>query len=454
MKNLRMNSLRFRLVLLLLLGLSAAWLVAAWFTYAESREEMDQLFDAQLAQSAQVLLGTTRHELHERIEHGDDELASSHEYALKLAFQIWDAHGLLMRSATAPDTKMAGENEGYSVSLINAEPWRVFTRWDTHHEFMIQVAEPMSGRSYLAQHITLKMLMPALIALPVLATLIWFGVGVGLRPLQQLKQEVAQRSVNRLDAVAIINVPEEVKPLIQALNDLFERLKLAFESEQRFTADAAHELRTPLAALKVQAQVALRSNQEAERHDALENVVRGVERATRLIAQLLALARVDPEAAAIDFKPLELNTLLGVVLRELAPMAYAKQIEITLENESNSTVLGNDAQLSLLFRNLIDNAIRYTPRGGRVSVSVQDKKGVCVEVCDTGAGIPEAQREQVLGRFYRIAGSGEEGSGLGLSIARRIAELHGAQLLLSNRPQGTGLLVKVCWESVRSLGCS
>lgn len=443
-----MSSLRLRLVLLLLLGLGVAWLAAAWFTHAESRHEIDRLFDAQLAQSAQVLLGTTRHELHERIEHGDDEIATSHEYELKLAFQIWADNGLLMRSGAAPFTKMGSESNGYSETLLNGEPWRVLTRWDARHEFMIQMAEPIAGRENLARHITLKMLLPSLIALPVLALLIWFAVGAGLRPLQQLKQEVKQRAVNRLEPVAMKSVPEEVAPLAQALNDLFARLQQAFEGERRFTADAAHELRTPLAALKIQAQVALRANNDVERNTALENVLRGVDRATRLVEQLLTLARVDPETITLGFKPVELQGLAASVMRDLEPLAHAKHIEMALEVSSACNVFGDDAQLGLLLRNLIDNAIRYTPAGGRVLVVLQSIGGVSIEVCDTGPGIAAAERDQVLQRFYRISGSGEEGSGLGLSIVRRIAELHGAQLTLSDNPSGTGLLAKVFWPAL------
>jgi two-component system, OmpR family, sensor histidine kinase QseC len=443
-----MNSLRLRLVILLSVGLGVAWLVAAWFTHAESRQEIDSLFDAQLAQSAQVLLGTTRHELHERIEHGNDEIPVSHEYEQKLAFQIWDERGLLLRSATAPAVAMAGDKDGYSDTTINSEPWRVFTRWDMRHEFMIQVAEPKLAREYLARHITLKMLLPTFIALPILALLIWFGVGAGLKPLQQLRQEVKQRAANRLEPVVMTGVPEEVAPLTQALNDLFSRLQQAFEGERRFTADAAHELRTPLAALKTQAQVALRSVDDAERHAALKNVLRGVDRAARLVEQLLTLARVDPETAATDYRKVELNGLAAAVITDLEPLAHAKQIELTLEDGLPYSVIGDEAQLSLLLRNLLDNAIRYTPVGGRVAVTVRNTDGIVLEILDTGPGIPKAEREQVLERFYRISGSKEEGSGLGLSIVRRIAELHGARLEFSDNETRSGLLVRVIWPPI------
>lgn len=449
-----MNSLRLRLVLLLSVGLGVAWVLSAWFTYSEARHEIDELFDAQLAESAQILLGTARHELHERAEHGvsdgdSGDVRIAHDYEQELAFQIWNNNTLLLRSSKAPHVALSIVRAGYSEVNVNGEPWRVLARSDDKHEFVIQVGEPLRGRDALALHITRKMLIPTFIALPIVALLIWFGVGAGLRPLKRLKQEVKQRTANRLEPVAMAGVPEEVAPLAVALNDLFARLQQAFDGERRFTADAAHELRTPLAALKIQAQVALRSSDDIERQHALENVLRGTDRATRLVEQLLTLARVDPETAAAGYRPVDLRGVASSVIADLEPLAHAKQIEIVLaENQAAGapyTVLGDDAQLGLLLRNLIDNAIRYTPVGGSVTVAIRNTDGVVLEVQDTGPGIASAEREQVLQRFYRITGSGEEGSGLGLSIVSRIAQLHGARLELHDNEVGGGLLVKVIW---------
>ena len=443
-----MKSLRLRLVLLLSAGLGLAWLVAAWFTHLESREEINQLFDAQLAQSAQVLLGTVPHQLHEKIERGDDEIPASHEYEQKLAFQIWDGEELLLRSAIAPSTAMASDKEGYSETTVNGQALRVLTRWDSHHDFMIQVAEPLAKRESLARHITLKMLLPTFIALPVMALLIWLGIGGGLKPLRQLKQEVKQRTANQLVPLSMSDVPEEVAPLVTALNDLFTRLEDAFESERRFTADAAHELRTPLAALKIQAQVAMRSQDLVERNAALENLLRGVDRATRLVEQLLTLSRVDPEAAVASHKQVDLQSLVKSVMADLSPLAYGKMIELNLEEAESIFVLGDEVQLGILIRNLLDNAIRYTPKGGRVSVKLNNINGVRLQVSDNGPGIIETERHQVLQRFYRVTGSGEEGSGLGLSIVQRIAQLHGAHLKLDENEGGHGLLASVIWPKV------
>jgi two-component system sensor histidine kinase QseC len=442
-----MNSLRLRLVLLLSVALGLAWAAAAWFTHAEARHEIDALFDAQLAQSAQVLLGTTRHELHERVERGDDDVPVSHEYEQKLAFQIWDEDGLLMHSASAPVTALGGSDAGYSETRVNGEPWRVLTRWDARHEFMIQVAEPMAGRERLARHIALKMLLPTLYILPVLAFLIWLAVGAGLKPLKRIRQEVKQRTVDHLEPVGMQGVPDEVVPLAQALNDLFARLQDAFEGERRFTADAAHELRTPLAALKTQAQVALRATDEQGRQNALENVLRGVDRATHLLEQLLTLARVDHEAAASGHETIELRSLVVHALADLAPSAQARHIELALEEGSAGRISGNPAQLSVLLRNLLDNAVRYTPESGNVSVSLREANGVILEVCDNGPGIPQEERGHVIDRFYRISGSGTDGSGLGLSIVRRIAELHGATLTLGDNENGQGLRVRVVFPA-------
>ncbi len=442
-----MKSLRTRLILLLCLGLGLLWALAAWWGHLAARHEVDELFDAQLAQAAQALISTAQHEFHERDEHGDEEgrdisLPTFHEYEQRILFQIWSRNGkLLLRSSGAPGAMMGTSKEGYAVASMLGEDWRVLTRHDHHAEFMVQVAEPLGKREWLARHIALKMLWPMLLVAPVLMLLIWWFVGRGLQPLRDISREVGVRAANRLDALKMDDVPDEVAPLAVALNTLFAKLTQAFESERRFTADAAHELRTPLSALKVQAQVALRATDDNDRKDALEKVLQGVDRATHLVTQLLTLARVDPESAAATHQRLSLRELSSRTVEDLRPMAQARQIALHLQGD-DPPVRGDPGQIAVLLRNLLDNAIRYTPQGGWVEVVIRAGEGVTLEVADSGSGIPQEQRERVLERFYRIPGNTEPGSGLGLSIVKRIAEIHGATISLDSSTSG-GLLVRV-----------
>jgi signal transduction histidine kinase len=292
-------------------------------------------------------------------------------------------------------------------------------------------------RQELTDTIALRTGTPLLLGLPLLALLISFGINRSLQPLQRLAKSVAQRAPTNLEAVDDARAPSEIRPLVAALNQLFQRLATAFDNERRFTADAAHELRTPLAALKVQAQVARRSQEEAERRQALEKVLEGVERASRLVEQLLTLARVDPEAGLGQGEPVNLNELAEEVFAGMAGEAAVKQIELDLTAGGGCLILGRREGLAIMLRNLLDNAIRYTPEKGRIELTLkQQDEGVVLSLGDSGPGIPEEQRERIFDRFYRLAGQEVSGSGLGLSIVKRIAELHAASLSLGRSPLG------------------
>ncbi|MDE1943303.1 MAG: sensor histidine kinase N-terminal domain-containing protein [Betaproteobacteria bacterium] len=439
-----MNSLRLRLVLLLSLAAGITLSAAVYFTHRAARQELDALFDAQLSETANVLLGTARREMVEKIEHGTDAMPVATEYEQTLVYQIWDSNGLIVRSAAAPPSPLGPSAAGFIQARVGGKPWRVLTRWDPAHEFMIQIAEPMAGREHVARLIALKMLAPSVTIIPLLTLLIWLSVGTGLRPLRQLRREVVQRSARRLEPLALQSVPIEVTPLVAALNDLFGRLRQSIESEKRFTADAAHELRTPLAALKTQAQVAQRAQSPEDRGIALQHVIEGVDRATHLIEQLLTLARVDPETASHLHQPVPLRALAVQALSRAASFAHQRQIELALDEGEEMLVNGHEGHLDILLRNLLDNAIRYTPAGGQVQTRIiRSEKKTVLTVCDNGPGIPVAERRRALERFYRLPGSTAEGSGLGLSIVQRIAERHGAEVSLLPGPDGRGLCVRI-----------
>ncbi|MFH1495976.1 MAG: ATP-binding protein [Pseudomonadota bacterium] len=445
-----MKSLRAKLLLLLLAIISAAWIVTAGFIYFDAHHEIDELFDAQLAQSAQVLLAQAGHDLKDAREDDDGiatEIAGAgHKYERKIAFQIWDEQErLLLRSASAPAEPLAARKRGFADSMIEGKPWRVFTQHDEDGEIRVQIGERHEVRNELAASVALRLLLPLGIALPVLALLIWFAVGKGLSPLRRIGSEVAQRDPANLAPLEERTAPAEITPLLHALNALLGRLDTALESERRFTADAAHELRTPLAALKIQAQVARRAENEVQRTAALDNLILGVDRATHLIGQLLTLARLEPTGgSAVLMADCDLAALARQTLADLAPAALDKEIGLDLSGPDSAMIKGNADMLGILLRNLVDNAIRYTPRHGLVNVILTVEQGRArLEVTDSGPGIPEQERGRVFGRFYRILGSDAAGSGLGLSIVKRIADLHGVEIKIDTGRQGKGLMVTV-----------
>lgn len=435
-------SLRARLLVLLLGVTLLVWGGATVLSLVEAHHEIDELYDAQLARSARILLAQIGDEPDEvEIEYGGD----IHKYERKIVFQVWDAAGqLVLRSANAPATPLAARHAGFSDAQIEGREWRVFSHFGHAQRLLIQVGERHDVRDELTEGVVSRLLAPLLVAAPLLALLVWLSIGKGLAPLARVAAEVATREPQRLDPLDVGETPTEIRPLIDSLNSLLHRLDSALENERRFTADAAHELRTPLAALKIQAQVAQRAAAGEERHNALQQVSDGVDRATHLVEQLLTLARLDPAAGLPTPRPVALRSVAVACAALLAQRALDKHIELAVE-DGDATLGADAAMLAILLRNLVDNAIRYTPTGGSVNIaaSTAEDGAALLEVCDDGPGIAPEERSRVLGRFYRVLGSGEDGSGLGLSIAGRIAELHGATITLDSGAGGKGLCVRV-----------
>lgn len=400
------------------------------------------MLDAHLAQSAGLIAAQLEHELED--EHGA-KVPRQYKHERKIAFQVWDRKDrLLLRSASAPASRLQSRSEGYGDAVIDGKRWRIFSRWDESRHYLVQVGERYELRDELAESVASHLLHPLYFALPALALLIWLAVGAGLAPLAGVAREVGRRAPDNLAPLDEASAPREISPLIGALNALFDRLRTSLEQERRFTADAAHELRTPLAAVKTQAQVAIGATADAERTRALANVVAGTDRASRLVEQLLVLARLDPQTALPPGQTVDLQALAQQGVAESAPAAAGKGIEVGLAPGAAAPVAGDAVLLAVLLRNLLDNAVRYTPPGGEVEVSVRPVDGgVSLTVVDNGPGIPEAERGQVFERFHRVLGSGEAGSGLGLSIVRRIADLHRAGVSLEAGPGGRGLRVEV-----------
>jgi two-component system, OmpR family, sensor kinase len=436
------TSIRRELLVWLLLGLALGVAAAAAGTYLRAREEANALFDHQLEEMVASLTDAPFAAASGAAGGGgagDDALV----------VQIWDRNGVQLYLSQPQRVLPKHAQLGFTNVHTEDGDWRVFSALAGNQ--VLQVAQPMHARRALAASMALHTIVPLLAMLPALGLLIWLIIAQGLKPLQRVAAAVARRSPAALEPLAERELPSEVQPLVRALNALLERLHEAMSAQRTFIADAAHELRTPLTAVHLQAQLAERAATDAERRAALADLKSGLERATRLSEQLLTLAREEPGVAEPPATPVDLHALARDVIRELAPLASAKSIDLGLIEQAvpwgRPIVSGDANALSTLVSNLIDNAVRYTPARGRVDVSaMREADRVALTVRDTGPGIPPSERTRVFDRFYRGAhaeSGSERGSGLGLAIVKRIAERHGAQIALGEGIDGGGLGVSV-----------
>jgi two-component system OmpR family sensor kinase len=434
------NSIRRRLLITLLAGVTAAIALSALSTYRVARDEANALFDYQLEQAALSLREGVL----------ADALLSApidDEQDAQMLVQIGDLGGTRLY-LSRPETNMPLHSQpGFTDVATDEGLWRVYTAQARDH--LVQVAQPHSVRDRLAADLAWRTIWPLVAALPLLGLLIWITVGRGLAPLARLAGDLSHRSPAALEPVPERQLPEELRPLVGALNGLLGRLSQALESQRAFVADAAHELRTPLTALSLQAQLAQRAASEGERTTALAQLRRGIERATHLVEQLLVLARTESQSAAGGARlPVSLDELARETASQLAPVATAKEVDLGVEQLEALSLVGDASSLRTMLVNLADNAVKYTPHGGRVDLAIfRDADDAVIEVRDTGPGIPAAERERVFDRFYRVAGNAQTGSGLGLAIARRIAAAHGGSILLEDAaPHGLRVRVRLPLE--------
>lgn len=437
------RTLRARLLMGVLSAVTLIWLGVAGVGYLKISYELGELLDAHLAQAAAMLLAQLGEETGElELEHAP----RLHRYQRRVAFQIWDGSGRLrLHSHSAPSSRLSSTEEGFSRSTVEGLRWRAFSLRREHDHTLIQVGERLDAREHLSAEVAENLLFPLAVALPLLAGLLIFAIGRALQPLNRVSQEVAMRDAGNLEPIPTARAPGEILPLIEQLNALFQRLQATLDNERRFTADAAHELRTPLAGIRMQAQVARETADAGSRRRALDAVLTGCDRAARLIEQLLTLARLE----AVDSMPLrevcDLSRLAREVLAELGPAAHEKRVTLELQALEPVPLPGNEVLLRVLLRNLVDNGIRYSPRGAGVTVRIHaDGQAACLEVIDQGCGLTPEERGRVMQRFYRVPGNQESGSGLGLSIVSRIAVLLGGDLSLHDGAAHRGLTVKVC----------
>ncbi|MCA0311512.1 MAG: two-component sensor histidine kinase [Proteobacteria bacterium] len=451
-------SLTRRLMAMVLGFVLAAWLVTALVAWFTTEHELSELLDAHLAQTTALLLAS------EPDAPAEDDARPApvllRKYQSRVAFQIWRDGRLRARSTDAPEEPLAPAGvQGLSEQRLAGKRWRVFTAEQADARgsaITVHVAEQLSARRHVLLASLRGTLLPLLLVLPLLAVGVGWTVRRALRPLHALGHRVAARSPQALDALPRDGVPAEVQPLVRALNGLLARVAEQVAGERRFTADAAHELRTPIAAIRMQAQVAQGATQDEERRAALDATIAGCDRATRLVDQLLQLARleadaVDTQPAAGRDTPTDLAAVAARLVQELSDAARARGQQIRLECPPRPVDVPMSAALAaVLLRNLLDNALRYGPDGGTVAVRLlpaQAAHGVRLCVEDAGPGLSDADLARLGERFFRVLGSGQSGSGLGWSIVRRLARLHALQLHIDRSPALGGLRVTVDWPS-------
>jgi len=437
-----MKSIRARLIVTLIGVVALVSALAAGITYRRVLNETSTLFDYQLRQMALSL--RTQISIAPRIEVPPDQGDTD------FVIQIWDLFGSRMY-LSRPGLPMINQIVlGYADLSLEGRAWRAYGLQTPAG--VIQIAQPIRVRQRLARAAALRVVIPLVLLLPVLVVFVVWIVGRGLGPLRRLTADVQRRDALSLMPLGTLDLPREIEPLVAELNRLLERLREAFAQQRNFIADAAHELRSPLTAVRLHGQLLDRAPDETAVGEARRSLGDAIDRSIHVGEQLLARARSEPQTVSSSRDDVFLADVATRAVTDTHPFAQARGIELSLEPDPAGRVCGDREALQVLARNLVDNAVRYTPRGGLVRVTCRDgKDGAELEVADTGPGLAVEERERVVDRFYRREAAQDTGSGLGLAIVKAIAERHGARIALADasgtHASGGGLRVTVTFPA-------
>jgi len=460
------QSIRSQLLVAVLGTVIVFGIIIIAYTWVDTNRSTNEMFDLRLQREAQMLVMVAKEE-HSNTSEGSGLVPGSTPhpdliiYQSDMAVQVWIAGRLRALTEGTPGFPEPSD-PGFADVELESDKWRVlYFGEDFASEsggtvaIWVAVGEPIADRQAVIKKLLWQSSLPLFGIIFLLVVTLYSGIGRALKPLHKLRNQIVRRSPSSLKPVAANRTPHELNPIVDALNELLQKLDIALEREKRFTSDAAHELRTPLSALKAQAQVALRETDRELRGRALNNLIQGVERATHLVNQLLTIARLDPTHADLDQIAFEVVPSLEEMLADLAPEALERGVELTLESHCpDAVVTGERTLIQTMLRNIVHNAIIYAPgETGKVVVSIAPEKEDCrVTVIDNGPGIPAAESSRVFDRFYRIPGNASFGAGLGLSIASRIARLHHTQLAFDDNPTSSGLCVSVVLPNAKRAG--
>lgn len=438
-------SMRQRLLLLALLLLAGVWLLTAWITWRDASHEVNELLDSHLAQAASLLVVQQSREANEGYHHDQIDTPVLHRYAPQVVFQVWHDGELGLRSSAAPADRLSALQAGFETREVDGVAWRIFAAPGAEADVQVYVGERMASRQHIALAILISTLWPLALTLPLMAGGLWWAIRQALRPLDELREALAQRNPQALMPIALTHPPLEMLPVQHTLNQLLARVNQLLQQERRFTADAAHELRTPVAAIRAQAQVALASQQSDEQQTALLATIKGCDRAAHTIEQMLQLARLDK----LDTPPVTPDTFdlvhcANEVAQQLQPTAQDRAQTLALHLPDHCHVAGNSHRWALLLRNVLDNSLRYSPRDARIELRLTQQAGhATLSVEDSGPGLSPAHLARLGERFFRAAGTDTRGSGLGWSIIQRIAQVEGITLEVDASVDLGGLRVRL-----------
>ncbi len=435
-----MSSIRRRLLLTLIAALLIAGFSTAAATFFSAQAEFNEFLDSHLQDTADSLALDLR-------AHADQHDPFAHLSLIggtrtyRIAAQVYDSETNTVWHTPRTLHMPIPETPGFATQRLNGTDWRLFST--VSGPYIIIVGQDMTVRTELATSSTFRVLQPLCFLLPFIVIAVWIIVGEGLAPLERTARSVARRSPTSLEPISTKGLPSELSGLVDSINRLMERLKESLQAQQRFASDAAHELRTPLTALKLQTQMLQRAKTPEKRDQYLGKINEGINRATRLVQQLLTLARLDPDASDKPVSTIPLGQLVESIAEDMTPIAAQKSITITTNAHAVSTEGMEDA-VRLMITNLTDNAVRYTPEGGRIELSSLDEDGrAVVLISDNGPGIPPEERQRVFDRFYRALGTKTSGTGLGLAIVMRIVSIHHGRISIEDGLDGRGTTFRI-----------
>jgi len=433
-----MRSLRIRLLILLGAAIVVATAVQFAASFRAAMQEANDLFDYHMEQIALALQDSAYQQPSWYKSSSGGDMAG-----FDFVIQIWTDDGVRVYQSRRYRNLPERAELGYSNVALENGDWRVYNVQNGTR--VIQVAQKLDTRRDRAISLAMHSLWPSIPVSLLLFAAAWWVVSAALAPLNRIGRDLATRNADSLDPVDAKGVPKEVSLLVAELNSLLARMALALHAQQRFVADAAHELRSPLTALKLQVQTLARAKDETARAQAITRLQGGVDRASRLVEQLLALARQDPLSEAAEMSPISLPACIEQAAGDVAPIALARHVQLEYGTWMHAEIMGDAEGVRILVRNLLDNAVRYSPEHGRVRIDlVADGPALRLTVQDSGSGVPEENRARIFDRFYRVPGTSASGSGLGLAIVKAIAERHEAAVELGQAELG-GLAVTVCF---------